>query len=85
MLSVFNKDMFKRLTSATNKFYKKYIMEKPKIRPGRWGNVGDFIENDSNKEFIKARQAIITTRDHCADDKCCDPKYPYKDLDKHKL
>ena len=42
----------------------------PKIKPGRWGNVGGFIDDDKKKNNIEDWNSVTTTQDHCGDIIC---------------
>ena len=44
--------------------------KKPKTRPGRWSNVGDFIEDEDKKYKVQDWSSVITTQDHCGDVIC---------------
>ncbi len=43
---------------------------KSKTKPGRWGNVGDFINDDKKKYKIQKWNSVMTTQDHCGDIIC---------------
>ena len=47
---------------------------KPKISPGRWGNVGSFVECDKKKSMREHWTSVITTQDHCGDVICGEEK-----------
>lgn len=47
---------------------------KPKVEPGRWGNVGSFAECDKKKSRREHWTSVITTQDHCGDVICGEEK-----------